>query len=392
MITDDEVMRLFEEADPARAIDTAPVPDAVSYLDTLRSSSDVPAVETVPASIPAPRPRGRRFVFAVAAVSVLVLGAVALISREDESGTSTRATPPVPESTTIPEVARPPSTVPGDASTTAPLVPEGAPSAPATGELVASVGNYFGGGSGGAIAPYGAYYLYADGRLLSASPPDAETLMPGRLGQGSGFVEQRLTPQGIERVRSEFLTAGPFNANQPTGNILDCIEGICVRGNDGRLLTAPGSGATHLPKSRLVGYLNTLPETDWADRRLSTYIPTRLAVCLQTFADVPDREVWVPLDLSIVVSTLPARAAELFASHESFGTDPACFEMTLDEARTLASELSGPAAGGSHEYWGILIRNRRLAAIKPLGANGIVAYVRFNALLPHRDSAAIFGS
>ena len=46
MITDDEVMRLFEEADPARAIGTAPVPDAVSYLDTLRSSSVVPVSES----------------------------------------------------------------------------------------------------------------------------------------------------------------------------------------------------------------------------------------------------------------------------------------------------------------------------------------------------------
>jgi hypothetical protein len=93
MITDDEVMRLFEEADPARAPDTAPVPDAVSDLDTLRSSAAVPAVATVPASITAAHRRGRTVVAAVAAVTVLVLGAVALASRDDESGPPTRATP-----------------------------------------------------------------------------------------------------------------------------------------------------------------------------------------------------------------------------------------------------------------------------------------------------------
>jgi hypothetical protein len=93
MITDDEVMRLLEEADPGRAADISPVSDARSYLDTLRSTIDVPAVATVPTSIPPTRRRVRPVVAAVAAVTVLVLGAVALVSR-DESGPPTRATPP----------------------------------------------------------------------------------------------------------------------------------------------------------------------------------------------------------------------------------------------------------------------------------------------------------
>jgi hypothetical protein len=33
VITDDEVMRLFERADPARVKDPAPVIDATGYLD-----------------------------------------------------------------------------------------------------------------------------------------------------------------------------------------------------------------------------------------------------------------------------------------------------------------------------------------------------------------------
>ncbi len=101
-----------------------------------------------------------------------------------------------------------------------------------------------------------------------------------------------------------------------------------------------------------------------------------------------------PLDLSILVPTFPARAAELLGGHEPIGTrpnpDPACFEMTLDEARTLADEFLSPAGGGSHQYSGIVIRNRQLAAIQTSATQGIVAYVRFNALLPHRESAAAF--
>jgi hypothetical protein len=47
VITDDEVMRLFERADPARLDDSAPVIDAAGYLDTLRTRSiDVTLTKT----------------------------------------------------------------------------------------------------------------------------------------------------------------------------------------------------------------------------------------------------------------------------------------------------------------------------------------------------------
>lgn len=39
MITDDEVMRLFERADPARVDHAAPVIDAAGHLDALRTRS-----------------------------------------------------------------------------------------------------------------------------------------------------------------------------------------------------------------------------------------------------------------------------------------------------------------------------------------------------------------
>jgi hypothetical protein len=103
----------------------------------------------------------------------------------------------------------------------------------------------------------------------------------------------------------------------------------------------------------------------------------------------------VPLDLSIAVPALPARGAELLGSRAPIGGRPnpqfTCFEVTLDEARTLADEFLGPAGGGSHLYSGIVISNPQLDAIQPDTPEGIVAYIRFNTLLPHPTSAAAFG-
>jgi len=92
VITDDEVMRLFEEADPARAIDTAPVDDAATYFDALQPPTDVHVVKIGPASTPRTTRRGRTAVAAVAAVTALVVGVVAVAARDDEVPPEVRAT------------------------------------------------------------------------------------------------------------------------------------------------------------------------------------------------------------------------------------------------------------------------------------------------------------
>jgi hypothetical protein len=344
------------------------------------------------------RPRRRRhLVLALAAVVVAIVGVSVAVSRDDgdaeaEPGnrgttSASRTAPDVPPPTVLPMEERPPPTSPGDATTTAPLLPEGAPSTPDVGELIASVADFASGGTDTA------YYFYADGRLIRS-----RTQADG----GSSFVEQRLTPAGIERVRSEFLVAWGFDPNPPPGNISDCTYGICVRGNDGRLRTAPESGRTAIQMTRatrLVTFIRaldeSLPETEWVAPRIRTYIPARIAVCLQTFANVPDRAIGMPLDLSVLVPTFPARAAELLDGRAPIGgrpnPDPACFEMTLDEARTLADEFLSPAGGGSHLYSGIVVNNRQLAEIRTGRSEGIVAFVKFNTLLPHPESAGLYG-
>jgi hypothetical protein len=280
----------------------------------------------------------------------------------------------VPSSTSIPPEERPPETTPGDASTTAPLLPEGAPSTPHTGELVASVANE-------ESFPGGGYYLYADGRLIWSS---------GQADVWGGMVEQRLTPAGVARVRSKFLAQ--LAPNSPLGTDDDCWTGVppCVRGDDGRLLRilpGPGSPAT----ARLVSYLRTLdsslPRTEWATSRIRTYVASRFDVCLGTYANLPDRAIPVQIDLSTVLAALPTAAAELFGDREygDGGKGPCShfFETTLDAARALADVFLSPTGGGTHQYSGIVIRNAELATIQSDVSKGIIAYVSFQPLLPN---------
>ena len=50
-------------------------------------------------------------------------------------------------------------------------------------------------------------WVYADGRLISWGGPDR----PGSANPlSTGFLEQRLTPEGVERLRSEIAAAGDF--------------------------------------------------------------------------------------------------------------------------------------------------------------------------------------
>ena len=86
MITDDEVLRLFERADPALTDDAAPAIDAAGYLDALRTrSSTVDYIETEPTPTEPPTSRHRWLVAAAAAATVAVIaGGLVLASRDDD--------------------------------------------------------------------------------------------------------------------------------------------------------------------------------------------------------------------------------------------------------------------------------------------------------------------
>src|SRR5215216_6383400 len=138
------------------------------------------------------------------------------------------------------------------------LPPKGAePSNPKRGELVASWW-------GSAPGDWGKsrFWLFADGRLISLREAD---IPEGANPSSSGFLEQRVTPEGIELLRSEIVGSDPPRA--------------------------AGDVTSELPKGDVT---SELPKRAWADRTIRAYVPSRYAVCGDVSSRPIDR-LWAPL-------------------------------------------------------------------------------------------------
>jgi hypothetical protein len=99
VITDDEIMRLFELADPARDDDGVRTVDGAGYLDALRTRSyDMQLIDTTEA--PTKSPGNNRWVLGAiaAAAIVLIVAGVMILTRE--GGEEVPASPP----TTVPVI------------------------------------------------------------------------------------------------------------------------------------------------------------------------------------------------------------------------------------------------------------------------------------------------
>src|SRR5262245_39957007 len=131
MITDDEVMRLYEEADPARDEPVDAPTDAAEYLDVMRTRERGGQVITVDLEAAPRAPAGhRRLLVAAAAVALVVALAVSGIAISNDDPSHVASSAPTP--TTTPPDAAPPRVIP--------LPPEGAaPSAPVKGVFVLSL-------------------------------------------------------------------------------------------------------------------------------------------------------------------------------------------------------------------------------------------------------------
>ena len=116
MITDDEVMRLFERADPARVDHVAVRIDAAGYLDALRLESDeqlVPVKEIYVSvdSPPTSETRNRRRLTMAAAAVVAVIGVAAVATNspnsDDDVAPLSTAAPTVAPTTVAPTIVAP---------------------------------------------------------------------------------------------------------------------------------------------------------------------------------------------------------------------------------------------------------------------------------------------
>lgn len=193
------------------------------------------------------------------------------------------------------------------------LPPLGAsPSAPESGELVISFVNPD-------FPPFkGMTRLYADGRVIwfrygiGNEPYDS-----------SGYLEQRLTPEGVELVR---MLAGE-----------------------------PVQGARRLDPRTLP---DVLPANAWADITVRPYVSSGFAACLMLGnPEHPFQE--LTLSLPEKLAMLPAAAADILRDRERVTSDhydasSDCLGMTTAEARLLDAALSD--AELAQDEW----RNRSL--------------------------------
>jgi hypothetical protein len=254
------------------------------------------------------------------------------------------------------------------------LPPEGAtPSNPESGELVLFYWGPVPGDWGKSR-----FWVYADGRLISlreANRPE------GANPRSTGYLEQRLTPDGVELLRSEIISIGligddgfavgsdavPRGSTEPVPS----YSTLQVREGD-QLHRVSRVGDLDRVVARLTDPASWLPANGWAVREIRAYVPSRYAVCV---IGVP------PIEPSRLLLLLPAAARGLLRARE-FAPGPfgPCTDLTTEEARTLREVLN---AAGLEQFEGT--RVAPYALTYRLETPGPIRAIQFEPYLPHGE-------
>jgi len=264
--------------------------------------------------------------------------------------------------------------------------PGATPSTPEHGKLVL----YLEGGG-----PFTAVWVYADGRLIWG---DMGNLPAGPTEGATGFVEQHLTPAGVEFLRTQVISTGLFEDD------LALLRGpgdpgfltIRVRNSD-RLVwltwavqenyRVPKDAPSATPEqaSALEGISSLLadptswPASAWEDQDVETFVPSRYQVWLRLF---PDQGPGPSLPVGArEVALLPTPATDLLR----LGTkgDQAFYELTTDEARALAQALiEGGLEPMAMPMGEAVVRFELEDPYEP----GNSLYVFFGPVLPHGEA------
>jgi hypothetical protein len=170
-------------------------------------------------------------------------------------------------------------------------------------------------------------WVYADGRLITLRHK---------------FLEQRLTPEGVELLRSEIVSTGLFEHHQPARFDASPHNVIQVRIGD-RLIRVQASFPKRL-RERLADPEAWLPASAWEDRQIRAYVASRYAIYYGGQLQTIERSRLLPL--------LPAAAEDLLRAKEAVPrrgfTGSASFkipitryvsDLTTEEARALARAL-----------------------------------------------------
>ena len=231
-------------------------------------------------------------------------------------------------------------------------------------------------------------WVYADGRIIwDRRPhyPGGSRIPEGANEFNSGYLEQRLTPKGVELVRAavarllaqsralvEEIPAGedPWWGSHdsrvalvvpadyvsewgvvavPDGDrSARLLWGIYDAGFESMSAATPEQlSALSRVYALLTDPASALPASAWSVRKVRAYVPSHYAVCIYTSP---------PKDAAELLSMLPARAAELLRDRRRTpAADPGipgvgdCYTVEAEDAREVADALSGLVR---EEGWG----------------------------------------
>ena len=226
-------------------------------------------------------------------------------------------------------------------------------------------------------------WVYADGRLIRFGVP------PRR-----GFLEQRLTREGVKLLRSEILSAGGFGHAQPPRGSTSLNETfgpayIQVRKDD-RLVPLRWASNLKRLEARLTNPGSWLPASAWKQPKIRAYVPSRFEVCagVVVVSDLnkPDQGRVVQMGPARIVALLPEGAQNVLRGRDwnARGAGPGCFAVTTNQARSLAKALDG-AGPATARKGGAINLNYSFDAPGPSRQ----VWIGFSPFLPHGETTCL---
>ena len=224
-------------------------------------------------------------------------------------------------------------------------------STPTTGRLLIGLRS---GTTGAAI-----WNVYSDGRVISqkwTSSGDATVVPAGARRLDTGYVQQRLTPQGVQLLLSKLLATGLFEDNLMLAlGKHDAWAFHRVRRGD-RLVTVNGvpspdptwnqhfTNPTPAQTQALASIerfvadpTSWLPTSAWANRRIQAFVPARYTVAFDR--SYPD------------ISKLPSPAGKVLVQYKQLRSD-GCQILTIGQARGLLQAFvkAGMSPSENHAF------------------------------------------
>jgi hypothetical protein len=297
------------------------------------------------------------------------------------------------------------------------LPPVGAtPSTPERGELVLQwLGRSKTRARGPLSAPLVRAWVYADGRVIwsEESSMSSRPVPEGANELTSGYLERRLTPEGVELLRSQVI--GLLEGSRTPLETVPSEDdpryhfGLEVRDGDRLVRPRDPEGATAVDgrlgerwattpeqlaalekiDALLTDTASVLPPSAWAVRDVRAYVPSHYAVCIDTAP---------PKDASQLLSLLPTRAADLLRDKSRTSSEADlltnvdqvpghmvvigrsvtyCSKLTTEEAREVNDALSG--LDHDPNFHGVVLAYRVAEAVNNLNPTSIW----FEPYFPH---------